>query len=114
MMPTPYKKGGKMKAVLSGYTGRMEAYNMFMYLLGNKDLDFVSNGERVKGTQLFVSYPEDGVTGQRTDKLFFKDGFELPNLQPGMTLDIVFNHRGKPERVTVASNSQRINLSKQQ
>lgn len=87
---------------------------MLMYLLGMKHLDFESNGERVKGIQAFVSHTEDGVIGQRTDKLFFKDGFELPDdLKPGMTLDVAFNHRGKPEKVTVAQTSQRLSLGKQ-
>lgn len=85
---------------------------MNMTLLGYKLLDFDSNGERVKGTQAFVACPEDGVTGQRTDKLFFRDGFELPELQPGMTLDLVYNRRGKPEKVTAVPTSQRINLGK--
>lgn len=86
---------------------------MNMILLGYKLLDFESNGERVKGTQAFVAFQEDGVTGQRTDKLFFRDGFELPELTPGVTLDVAFNHRGKPEKVTAAQTSQRLNLGKQ-
>ncbi len=87
---------------------------MLMCLLGLKSLDFESNGERVKGTQAFVSYDEDGVVGQRTDKLFFKDGFELPDsLKPGVTLEVAFNHRGKPEKVMVAPAPQRLNLGKQ-
>lgn len=85
---------------------------MLMYLLGFKALDFESNGEQVKGTQAFVAFQEDGVTGQRTDKLFFRYGFELPELSPGMTLEVDFNHRGKPEKVTVVQN-QRLNLGKQ-
>ena len=73
---------------------------MLMYLLGIKFLNFESNGEQVKGTQAFVSYTEDGVMGQRTDKLFFRDGFELPDdLKPGMTLEVAFNHRAKPYNV---------------
>lgn len=86
---------------------------MNMILLGYKLLDFESNGERVKGTQAFVAFQEDGVTGQRTDKLFFRDGFELPDLTPGMTLDVTFNRRGKPEKVAAAQTSQRLNLGKQ-
>lgn len=87
---------------------------MLMYILGMKPLDFESNGDRIKGTQLFVSYAEDGVIGQRADKLFLKDGFELPDdLKPGVTLEVAFNHRGKPEKVTVAQTTQRLNLGKQ-
>lgn len=88
---------------------------MQMTLLGYKALDFESNGERVQGTQAFVAYTEDGVEGQRTDKLFFKSGkssFEIPELQVGATLDVTFNRRGKPEKVTVVPSAQRLNLSK--
>ncbi len=86
---------------------------MEMILLGYKNLDFTNKeGELVKGTQAFVSFAEEGVEGKRADKLFFRDGLELPNLKPGMTIDVVFNRKGKPEQVTVASASQRINLGK--
>ena len=86
---------------------------MQMILLGYKVLDFTNDrGESVKGTQGFMAFPENGVTGQRTDKLFFKDGFELPALTPGMALEVAFNHRGKPEKVT-AIPAQRLNLGKQ-
>lgn len=87
---------------------------MQMILLGYKHLDFTNDkGETVKGTQAFVSFTEDGVEGQRTDKLFFKEGFELPDLKPGMTLDVVFNRKGKAEQVVAAPASQRLNLGKQ-
>ena len=84
---------------------------MIMTLMGYKSLDFESNGERVKGTQAFVSYIEDGVIGQRTDKLFLRDGFPLPEIKPGDTLDVTYNRRGKPEGIRVVSNKQ-INLSR--
>ena len=43
---------------------------MKMELVGYKSLDFESNGERVKGTQAFIAFEEEGVEGKRTDKLF--------------------------------------------
>ena len=85
---------------------------MFMSLLGYKPLDFESGNDHVKGMQLFVSYAEDGVTGHRTDKLFLKDSFVLPELRVGDTLDVSFNHRGKAEKITVAPANQRLNLGK--
>lgn len=85
---------------------------MLVLLLGYRILDFESDGGRVKGTQTFVSYSEDGVVGQMTDKLFFKDGFELPELTPGMTLDVTFNRRGRPEKVAAAPTTQRLTLNK--
>ena len=86
---------------------------MLMLLMGYKGLDFESNGSRIKGIQAFMAFHADGVTGQQVDKLFFKDGFALPDLQPGMTLDVSFNNRGKPEKVTVAQTAQKLNLGKQ-
>lgn len=87
---------------------------MLLYLLGYKFLDFTNDhGEVVKGLQAFTAFQEDGVTGQRTDKLFFKDGFDLPELTPGMALEVTFNRKGKPEKVTVAPAAQKLNLGKQ-
>lgn len=86
---------------------------MLAYLLGYKLLDFTNDrGELVKGTQAFVSFQEDGVVGQRTDKLFFKDGMAIPELTPGMTLDVTYNRKGKPEKVTAVETTQRLNLNK--
>lgn len=86
---------------------------MLAYLLGYKLLDFTNDrGELVKGTQAFVASQEDGVIGQRADKLFFKDGMELPELTPGMTLDVAYNRKGKPEKVTAVEAPQRLNLNK--
>ena len=88
---------------------------MYMELAGYKILDFESNGEQVKGTQAFVLFKEDDddLVGRRTDRLFFKNGFELPDFKPGMTLDVEFNRKGKPVKVTAVSASQRLNISKQ-
>lgn len=76
---------------------------IFYVLLGYRPLDFTTDdGNAVKGTQLFVRFPEDGVTGEMCDKLFVRDGIELPALTPGMTLDIRFNRKGKVAAVKVA------------
>ncbi len=69
---------------------------MDMKLLGYRKLDFIPDGgEAVKGTQFFMGWEEDGVTGLMTDKLFIRDGMELPALALGMMLDVQFNRRGK-------------------
>ena len=107
-------KGGDGLTIPRRRAGERRLGNMLMTLLGFRVLDFESNGEKVKGVQAFVSFMEEGVCGARTDKLFFRDGsIELPELQPGMTLDVAFNHRGKPEKVAVSHSSQRLNLGKQ-
>lgn len=86
---------------------------MLVLLMGIRALDFESNGEKVKGTQLFVAYPEDGVEGQMADKLFIKESVELPDgLKPGMNLDVTFNRRGRPEKVVAAPATQRLTLNK--
>lgn len=79
---------------------------MKMILIGYRKLDFTpDNGDTVKGTQLFISYIENGVTGEMTDKLFVRDGLELPALTPGMTLDVSFTRKGKVESVKTVPTS---------
>ena len=86
---------------------------MKINLLGIKKLDFTSNDQsKIKGTQLFVSFKDEGVDGQRTDKLFLKDGFTLPALKPGDVLDVTYNRHGKPESIRVLTAKQ-INISSQ-
>lgn len=73
-------------------------------LHGYKKLDFSDdNGNPVKGTQLYTSYPEDGVTGEACGKLFIRDEMELPPLTIGMMLEITYNRKGKPVSVKTAS-----------
>lgn len=86
---------------------------MIVTLMGWKHLDFSNDrGEQIKGTQTYVAFQEDGVTGQQTEKLFLKDSMELPELTPGMALDVSFNRKGKPEKVTAAPATQKLNLGK--
>lgn len=85
---------------------------MQVNFLGRKRLDFVSNdGKTVRGEQLFFSYPEADVIGERADKLFIPDGFPLPEMTPGDTLEVSFNNRGKPEKIEVVSAKKTINLN---
>lgn len=82
---------------------------MKVRLLGSKKLDFTSNdGSLIQGTQIFMSFPEEGVKGERCDKLFVKDGFALPPLKPGELLDISFNNKGKPESIKPAAKQVNI------
>lgn len=69
---------------------------MLVKLNGYKNLDFVTEeGNAIKGTQLFVSYAEEGVVGEMTDKLFLRDGLALPALTVGAALNVEFNRKGK-------------------
>jgi len=73
---------------------------MKMRLLGARDLDFKANdGSQVRGMQLFVAYAADGVVGEMTDKLFIRDGVELPQFKVGDNIDVAFNNRGKVDSV---------------
>ena len=73
---------------------------MKVRLLGVRELDFTANdNSKIKGSQLFTSYPEEGVVGEMTDKFFVREGFDLPPLKPGEILEISFNKKGKPESV---------------
>lgn len=48
-------------------------------LHGIQKVDFVNDqGERIQGTKLFLSYRDEKVVGQKTDKLFLKAGYQLP------------------------------------
>lgn len=77
---------------------------MYVNLLGSRALDFTgSDGKAVKGIQLFVSFDEDGVNGQATDKIFIKPEVELPKgIKIGNKLNLSFNRKGKVEAVSIA------------
>lgn len=81
---------------------------MEAYFDGFRPLDFISKeGKPVQGTQLFISYPWEGVTGEMTDSIFVRQGFPLPpEMAPGDILDISFNRKGKPEKVVVAKQKK--------
>lgn len=77
---------------------------MRVRLIGKRELDFVSNGEKIQGTQLFFSHPSDGVLGEKTDKLFVRYGFPLPKeLSPGSILDIFCDTKGRVEAIQIVS-----------
>lgn len=66
-------------------------------LLGIRGLDFSTEDGKVKGTQLFLAFPSDGVIGQETGKAFVR-----PELCPegladciGSEIDVAYNNKGK-------------------
>ena len=87
---------------------------MRVTLQGFRALDFKSdNGDQVKGTQLFVSFPNDEVTGNMTEKLFIRPETQLPEkLKAGDVLDVTFNMRGKVEAVTLVKSDGKSPLPK--
>lgn len=73
-------------------------------LLGMRKLDFSSNdGTQVQGIQAYIAFPEEGVEGVMTDKLFLRDGFAFPACEPGATLEVTYNRKGRPECIKVVS-----------
>jgi len=74
---------------------------MLATLHGIRSLDFTANdGNRVQGTQLFVSFEEANVVGHATDKLFAGADVRLPEkLKPGIPIECFFNRKGKLESV---------------
>jgi len=70
-------------------------------LLGTRQLDFTSkDGNHIKGINLYIAFPEDGVTGHATDKIFIKPDISLPTgIKVNSDIQIFFNRKGKVEAV---------------
>jgi len=77
---------------------------MLVNLLGFRQLDFVGqDGNVVKGTTMYVSHQETGVTGVMTDKLFIKPEIPMPEgLKVGKPFHVYFNKRGKVEAISLS------------
>lgn len=74
---------------------------------GIYELDFTTkDGDNIQGTQVFYSYPCEGVVGEKTDKLFFRKGSQLPpGLAPGKYFDIFCDTKGHVEHIQAVSTS---------
>lgn len=68
-------------------------------LLGVMDVNFSnSNGETIKGTNIFVAFTDENVEGLRTERFYVKSGIPFPkDIKINDTIDISFNHKGKIE-----------------
>lgn len=81
---------------------------MHMKLLGYREVDFISDkGVPVKGTNLYVAYDGDPkvMFGQEAAKLFVRDDMQLPTLTVGMTLNVIFNQKGRVVAVETVGGS---------
>ncbi len=76
---------------------------MVAKFIGYQQLDFTSpNGEHIKGANLYVSYLDENVTGEKTEKFFVKPEIKFPEqLKIGMQMNLSFNHKGKIESITM-------------
>lgn len=74
---------------------------MQVKLVGIQHVNFTNNsGETITGTNIFCAFKEENVEGLRTEKLFLRNGIELPDCKLNDTLEISFNRKGKVERVS--------------
>ncbi len=75
---------------------------MIVKLIGISELDFVAtNGEHIKGNNLYVCYPADNVMGNKCDRFFVNQNIQLPDVKIGSNIDVAFNNKGKVEAVTL-------------
>lgn len=71
-------------------------------LQGFAKLDFTSaDGNRVEGTNLYISFPDKNVTGQKCERIFASKEIVFPEkIKIGDTLNFSFNNKGKLETIT--------------
>lgn len=79
---------------------------MRVKLIGFQALDFKPpDGDPVKGTNIFIVYEENGVQGEKAEKKFLHESFEVPTLKPGDLLDLDCNTKGKILGIKVISTN---------
>ncbi len=79
---------------------------MLAKLLGSQKFDFISSdGKSVKGTSIFISYPDENVVGLRCERMFINDSIQLPELTPGSEISLTFNRKGKVETVSARTTT---------
>jgi hypothetical protein len=74
-------------------------------LVGIQHIQFTNNnGEEIKGKSIFVAFKDENVQGLRTEKLFLKEGIELPkDTKINDAIEISFNYKGKVESIYKAN-----------
>jgi len=99
----------KSKSGQINFAEKSEVNKMQVTLQGYRNLDFkTDSGERVNGTQLFVSFDDETVTGKMTDKLFVRPEIKLPEtLKNGDVLNLQFNMKGKVQSIRQESQNDR-------
>ena len=80
---------------------------MKVTVIGKRELDFKgSNGDQIKGTKLFVTYPLDGVDGEMADSVFVNEDVEIPadGIEIGLLYDLIYQKeslRGRERLVRI-------------
>ena len=74
---------------------------MNVTVMGVQKLDFVNgNGERIRGLNLYVAFPDENVDGLKTNKFFINDGLVLPkDMKLNDQVTVQFNYKGKIEAI---------------
>ena len=74
---------------------------MQMKLVGVSPVNFTNNaGENIKGQRIYVLFKDEHTNGLKAEKLFLKDGIDLPkDTKLNDMLDVTFNIRGRVEMV---------------
>lgn len=77
---------------------------MLMRVLGIAPVDFTSDdGTHIQGFSLYTAFEDERVKGERTEKLFVRQGVELPKMAIGDPVQVSFNMRGKVETIEAAA-----------
>ncbi|MDT8715762.1 hypothetical protein IAI10_03740 [Clostridium sp. 19966] len=74
-------------------------------IIGVQPIQFTNNnGEEIKGTNIYIAFKDENVTGLRAEKIFLKNGIELPkDTKINDTVEIAFNFKGKIESISKAN-----------
>ena len=74
---------------------------MQMKLVGIAPVNFVNNmGETIKGQNIYVLFKDENTNGLKADKLFLKDGIELPqDVKLNDNIDIAFTMKGRVDAI---------------
>ena len=85
---------------------------MEVTLLGYRKVNFSPReGEEIKGTSLWLSWPLTGdeTAGNEADKFFVADVVKLPTLKPNTAYTAGFNNKGKLASLTAKAPYQAAN-----
>lgn len=70
-------------------------------LLGYSKIDFVSDkGDHVEGNNIYISFNDENVTGQKCERVFVKKDIQIPEqVKIGDSLNLYFNNKAKLEEI---------------
>lgn len=74
---------------------------MLFNLRGRQKISFANaQGELIEGENWFVSYLDESVEGEKTEKFFVKPEVKIPAVTIGDKVNIYFNQKGRVEAIT--------------